>query len=661
MARDWRPGLSMCGIAGVISPTPIDDGRLDRMSAALAHRGPDASGRWASDGVVLLHRRLSIIDPEHGQQPMSSADGALVVTFNGEIYNYPALRRELETDGRVFRTNCDTEVLLHLYDAHGPDFVSLLRGMFAFALFDRATGHLLLARDHIGQKPLFYSVRGDTFAFASEMKALLAAGLVEPRVDVDTLWHHTALRFCPDETTLVQGVRKLPPGHVLEVSKRDPVPRPRRYWRLSYANKLDAPYTEATDHLEALLDETVRMHLMSDVPLGGFLSGGVDSSLVAALAAPHVEGGMPTFTVAVEGSKFSELDHARRAAEVVGTRHHESRAAPDLMLLLPDIVWHMEQPVDAHAVGLYLLADAARRHVKVVLGGDGGDETFGGYLRFTRSRIVEAYRLVPRTVRRRLLSPIIDRIPAGIGYHDIARQARWAHETSLLDGARRHAFAMTYFGFRGPEREALFTPDAAARVTDGDTEGRIARHYDAVDSDDELDRTLYVEQMTRLPEHFLHISDRMTMAHGLEMRPPLVDPRLIEFAATLPSAFKIRPGELKLILREVAKRYFPQDLIDRPKMGFMFPMADWFRGDLTGFVDGVFADASLFDDGLFRRSYVEGLIEDHRSGRANYDLRIWNLLNLEVWHRLFARGESRDDVREWLSRSLHGLRTAGPA
>jgi asparagine synthase (glutamine-hydrolysing) len=642
----------MCGIAGVISREPPSAESLKRMSLALAHRGPDAHGEWQGDGVTLLHRRLSIIDLAQGQQPMESGDGTLVVTYNGEIFNYPALRDQLEANGRQFRTNCDTEILLHLYDEHGPDFVGLLRGQFALALFDRRGNRVLFARDHLGQKPLFYSRSGSTLAFASEVKALLASGLVDAEVDVDTLWHHASLRFCPGETTLFRGVKKLPPGHLMIAIPGQEAVEVRRYWKLDYSRKTTAGYEETADRLSELLDETVGIHMMSDVPVGSFLSGGVDSSLVSALAVKHTEEGFPTFSVAVEDADFSELRFARRAAQVIGSQHHESSVEPDLILLLPDIIWHLEQPADPHAVGLYLLSALARPEVKVALGGDGGDETFGGYVRFTQSRLVDAYRLLPSIVRTRLIAPLIDRLPYSFGYHNLADKAQWAHQMSLRTGAAKHYFAMSYFGFSETQKGELFSAPAALSVSDPDTSRWITAHYDAVDSDDDLDRMLYIEQMTRMPEYFLHIADRMSMAHGLEMRAPLVDHRVVEFAATLPADFKIRPGELKVILREVARRHFPADLIDRPKMGFKFPMARWFRDGLADFVSRVFSDASLFEAGLFEQGYVDRLISEHQSGRIDHNFKIWNLLNLEVWYRLFIRGDSRDDVRQWLTGAL---------
>ncbi|MFV1986440.1 MAG: asparagine synthase (glutamine-hydrolyzing) [Gemmatimonadota bacterium] len=639
----------MCGIAGVMSPDRPSEQKLQRMSEALAHRGPDGRGEWHDEFVTLLHRRLSIIDVAHGQQPMVSADGKLVVTFNGEIYNYPDLRAGLEASGCVFRTNCDTEVLLHMYARWGSDFVSDLRGMFAFALYDRAEGQLLLVRDHLGQKPLFYTQTGSTLAFASEVKALLAGGLVSPEVDIETLWHHAGLRFCPDDMTLFRGVKKLRPGHLLIARPGERDVEIKRYWRLEYSRKTSSSYGEAADRLGELLDETVGVHLMSDVPVGSFLSGGVDSSLVSTLAIRHVDSDFPTFSIAVEDSDFSELKYARQAADIIGSRHHESRVEPDLMLLLPDIIWHLEQPADPHAVGLYLLSELAHPHVKVALGGDGGDETFGGYVRFTQSRLIDAYALLPRALRTRLVAPLLARLPYSFGYHNLADKAQWAHEISLRSGAARHYFAMTYFGFSEAQKLELFTADAAGRVSDSDTSRWITCHYEAVDSDDPLDRMLYIEQMTRMPEYFLHIADRMSMAHGLEMRAPLVDRQVVEFAATLPADFKIRPGELKVLLREIARRHFPADLIDRPKMGFKFPMARWFKAGLAQFVTGIFADALIFEAGLFDRAYVDRIVEEHQAGRVDHNFKIWNLLNLEIWYRLFISGHSREEVRTWLS------------
>ena len=642
----------MCGIAGIVSTRSIEQDDVERMSAALSHRGPDDHGYWAGEGVGLAHRRLSIVDIDAGHQPMISEDGQLAVTFNGEIYNYPELRKSLEEQGRRFRTRCDTEVLLHMYEVYGVDFIDQLRGMFAFALWDARQRRVLLARDHLGQKPLFYWRQGSEFAFASEMKGLFASKLVQAEVDVEALWHHAELRFCPKDNTLFQSIQKLPPAHRIVFEPDTGAFDIQRYWKLDFNEKTKLSYSDAADQLESVLDESVQMHLMSDVPVGAFLSGGVDSSLVSAFAVKHSGTGFPTFSVGVKDSDFTELPFAQWAADTIHSDHKEFHVESDLMLLLPEIIWHLEEPADSHAVGLYLLSRLAREHVKVVMGGDGADEIFGGYMRFTQSRLITLYSYLPGFVRRRIMAPLLKLLPHNFSFYSVAAKAQWAHNMSFLQGAERHYSAMTFFGFAGKEREQLFMPEAQAQVQNGDTLRWIAEHFDSPVADETTDRMLYTEQMTRMPEHFLQIADRMSMAHSLEMRAPIVDKRVAELAASLPVDFKIKPGELKILLREVARRHYPAKLIDRTKMGFKFPMARWFKDELADFVTQVMDEARIFEAGIFNKSYVDQIIREHQSGRKDHNFKIWNLLNYEVWYRLFISGDSRAEVHDWLKAKL---------
>lgn len=648
----------MCGIAGVISPECIDDRSVDRIGASIRHRGPDEEGVWRGRGadrhIVLIHRRLSIIGLDDGQQPMPSADGSRILVYNGEIYNYPDLRRELEAQGQTFRTNCDTEVLLHLYERFGPDMVDHLRGMFAFALWDAQSSSLLCARDHLGQKPFFFvhDPARRVFAFASEIKALLAGNIVQPRLDIDCLWHHTGLRFCPGDTTLLSGVRKLRAGERALYRPLDETLRVDRYWTLDYRRKESWSFEEALDRLEIVLDQSVNAHLLADVPTGGFLSGGIDSSTVAALAVRHRGREWPTFSIGVGDGDFSELPAARLAAQTIGSRHHEQKVNPDLFLMLPDILWHLEEPGDPHAVGIWLLSRMARPHVKVSLGGDGGDEAFGGYTRFSRSRILDGYAVIPRMIRTSLLAPLIRMLPESYSYYSIASKARWVHEMSLRRGARRQALALTFFRFTEAERRRLFTPETIAAVGNPDTDRFIAEYHDSDACDTDLDRIMYTEQMTRMADHDLRIADRMSMAHSLEMRAPIMDREVASFAARLPATYKIRPGRLKIILRELCRRFYPDEFVDRRKYGFGFPMARWYAGDLAPFVQRLIDDGDIYATGLLRRRRAQALFNEHRSGKIDHSFKIWNLINLEVWHRLYIGGQTRDQVRDWVAERL---------
>lgn len=640
----------MCGFAGSVGEA-ISELALARMSRAVAHRGPDDSGTWVEGTVALAHRRLSIIDLAGGGQPMLSDDGRLVVVFNGEIYNYPALRRELETGyGRRFRSNCDTEVLLHLYATFGGRFVSRLRGMFAFAIWDRSERMLFMARDHFGQKPLFYHEGPTGIVFGSEIKAVLASGIVGAELDLQTLWHHTGLRFCPGDRTLFAGVRKLPPAHCLWFRPGD-APRIERYWTLSHRQR-SLTFEESVEQCDGHLQNSVRAHLLADVPVGAFLSGGVDSSTVAAMASRASAGRLQTFSVGSDDADFSELPFARLAAAAIGSDHHEFRVQTDLMLMLPDIVWHMEEPADPHAVGLFQLSEQTRRFVKVALGGDGGDEMFGGYTRFSRDWRIDTYARVPATLRRHLIEPMLPLIPTGFGYYSLATKMRWLHQTSFLKGAERHYLAMSYFRFSPEHRRALFTSAARRELEAESSVAWIAEHYDGVEGLDPVSRMLYAEQMTRLPEHYLLIADRMSMAHGLELRVPLVDVDIAEFSSALPSEYKVRRGDLKRVLRSVAQRYFNPAFVNRTKQGFSFPMARWFAGPLAEFMGGVLHDSVVLQAPWFDRTAAFELFREHRAQRADHNFRLWMILNLEVWYRLFVCGQSRDEVRGWIASLL---------
>ncbi len=645
----------MCGIAGFITPSPLDERTLRDVGASIAHRGPDDSGFWRAPGdthVALVHRRLSIIGLEDGHQPMTSADDRYTIVYNGEIYNFPDLRASLESEGVTFRTDCDTEALLHLYERHGPGAVHHLRGMFAFAIWDQREQTLFCARDHLGQKPFFFVHDGNTFAFASEIKALLASGVVDPSVDMNCLWHHTGLRLCPDDSTLFAGVRKLGPAQRATYHAPTGALTVDRYWSLNHRDKADWSFEETVDRLETVLNDSVRAHLLADVPTGSFLSGGIDSSTIAALAVQHAGADWPTFSIGVGDPDYTELPAARLAAETIGTDHHEESVDPDLFLMLPDLVWHMEEPGDPHAVGIWLLSQSARQHVKVALGGDGGDEAFAGYTRYQDPAILSAYASIPAFVRTKLLRPLIGIIPQGFSYYSLASKARWAHDMSMVSGAARQSLAMSYFRFPEAERELLFETEVQASIDQCNSAHIIGPHFDSASCITELDRKTYAEQMTRMPEHYLVVADRMSMAHSLEVRAPIVDREVMSFAARLPDRCRMAHGSTKRVLRELCRRFYPPEFVDRKKYGFAFPMARWFAGELGPFVERVIEDGSVFDAGIIRRERARELLAEHRARKADHNFRLWYLINLEVWYQLFVRSRPREDVRSWLAERL---------
>jgi asparagine synthase (glutamine-hydrolysing) len=632
----------MCGISGEWHAGGADPRRVARMGAALAHRGPDGAATRALGEAALGSRRLAIIDLERGDQPLANEDGSAWIVCNGEIYNYRELRRGLLARGHVFRSESDTEVVLHLYEEEGERAIESLRGMFALAIWDIRRRRLLLARDRFGQKPLFYRQDGSRFLFASEIKGLLAGCDDRPGLDLEGLDAYLALRFVPSPRTMFEGIRKLPPAHllVLDATGVDPraaTPQPavavRRYWRLRYVPKRRLRESEAVAETAERIEEAVESHLVADVPVGAFLSGGMDSSLVAAMAARRLAD-LPTFAIGVEDAGFDELPWARQVARHCGTAHHEETVHPDMVRLLPRMVHHLDEPSDPVAACMYHAAALAARHVKVVLTGDGGDEGFAGYDRYFGFRWVSAYAALPEALRRALLGPALAGLRDSGAYKNLTQQARWVHELSFFTGGRRFAQATAFFRFGQAGRGGLYTPQTAARLAPVDPFAAVADAFDEADAEADLDRMLYADSVTRLPEHSLALTDRTTMAHGLEARCPLLDHRLAEFVATLPAGLKMRGRRLKHLLRAAARPYLPPEILRRPKQGFMFPLAYWMKGPLAPMLERVLGSSVLVEEGIFSPAAMQRLLLEHRAGSADHHARLWMILNVEVWYRM---------------------------
>ena len=640
----------MCGICGLIQPGGVDGAALRAMAAIMQHRGPDDEGFWLGDGVGLGHRRLSIIDLAGGHQPIPNHDETVWLVANGEIYNSPELRRDLEVRGYPFRTKTDVEVILHLYAEHGVECAKYLRGMFAYALWDTRRKRLVLARDHVGQKPVFFHHDGERFAFGSEVKAVLESGLLERKPDLRALWHYISLRFIPDQMTLFEGVQKLPAASTLVYENGRVTIE--KYWRPDYRDKLPDDERAIEDGLHDLLRDTVRMHTLSDVRVGSFLSGGIDSSTIAAMLASGSDEKVPTFSIGVKEMDFNELPYARMVADQYGTEHHEEVVEADVVHLIPTMVWHMDEPSDPFGVGVYLVSRLARKTVKVALAGDGGDELFAGYDRFSGHRLVDYYCVLPRWFRERVMRRLVRLVPDSYGYKSLAQKARWLNEMSFLSSGRRYAQSMSFLRFTDEAKRALYTDRARAAVEGEDSMSKILEHFEADCVDELVDRMLYTDLMTRLPDHLLVIADRMAMAHSLEVRPPIVDYRVVEYAASIPASLKLKGRTLKYILKRVASRYLPRRLIHRRKQGFGFPLAQWMRGELAGYVRGLMAESRFVELGVFERAAIDRLLDEHIGGRADHNYRIWILINLEMWYRLFFEGQSIDDLRALTDRLL---------
>jgi len=622
----------MCGIAGLYypgTPKPVDPARVRTMADAMAHRGPDGSGVWTAPGVGLGHRRLSIIDVAGSPQPMASADGALTIVFNGEIYNYRVLRQELAARGWAFRSDGDTEVLLAGWAIWGPALLDRLVGMFAFAIHDARANTLFLARDRLGVKPLHYVELADgALAFASELKGLLAHPLLRRVPDVRAVEDYLTFGYVPDDACIVAGVRKLPAGHFLLIERGKPVPAPRRWWDISFADRASGSAAALEEEVLAHLREGVRSRMVADVPLGAFLSGGVDSSAVVALMAEASAQAVKTCTIGFDVADFDERGHAAAVAARFATDHRERVVEASDFALIDPLARAFDEPfADASALATWQVCALAREHVTVALSGDGADEALAGYRRYRFHAAEERVRgLLPAGLRAGLFGALGRVYP----------KADWAPrplraKTTLLalaaDGGEAYAHAV---GVTTPDlRHALFT-DAARRALGGHrAEDRYIAAMRDAPARDGLDRAQYADMKIWLPGDILTKSDRTSMAVSLEVREPLLDHRLVEFAARLPASMRLRHGEGKWLMKKAMERYLPRDILYRPKMGFVTPVGSWFRGALADRAAALGRSRTLADTGWFDLDRLARLAEAHRAGREEHGRTLWQFVMLE--------------------------------
>jgi asparagine synthase (glutamine-hydrolysing) len=622
----------MCGICGIYQYRPGEPVRpevLRGMLRSIRHRGPDGEGVHLEPALGLGARRLSIIDVAGGSQPIYNEDGTVVVVFNGEIYNYRELRHYLQFRGHHFNTATDTEVIVHLYEEIGDECVQKLRGMFAFALWDARQRRLLVARDRLGIKPLYYADRG-RLIFASEIKCLFHDPHVEPRANLDALGNFLSLKYVPSPQTMFTGVSSLPPGHLMTCDAKGL--RIRSYWDLSFPACRNGHIREEeyTDQLLGLLRECVQSHLMSDVPFGAFLSGGVDSSTVVALMSEYLPQPVKTYSVGFdgEGEQFSELAYARLVAEQYRTDHHEVIVrAQDLIDLIEKIVWHMDQPIaEEAALPNYMLAEVAARDVKMVLTGEGGDELFAGYTRYVAERIAPLFRFVPQPAKSLALA-VSARVPgmrrSKVALHalcqpqEILRLANWSPLFNL-------------------EMKSRLLSNELTRCLDRHSHEQIfTRQLTRADAAHTLSRMLYVDTKLYLPDVLLARGDKASMAASLEARVPLLDHKLVEFAAALPPELKVKGLIRKYLLKKVARTLLPTRIIDRKKEGFPTPISIWFRKEARSFLRDTLSPAVVARRGLFDPRYVQQLLDDHDLGRADHGGILWALIHVELWYRLF--------------------------
>lgn len=623
----------MCGIAGVVvSPgqAPPSPALGQRMIEAIRHRGPDDSGLHSDANALIGMRRLSIIDLAGGQQPAYAADGQLCLVFNGEIYNFRELREELQRDGQVFRGDSEAEVILQMYLRMGTAAIPRLDGMFAIALWDRRSRELILARDRFGEKPLYYTSNPNRILFGSELKSLLQSPDCPRDLAPDALRAYLAYGYVPSPWSIFAGVAKLPPGHWLRW--RDGKAELQRYWRPGVAPKSTLPEGEAKEQLAELLDRAVTSRTVSDVPFGAFLSGGLDSSTVVALMARRLSQPVKTFTIGFQEAAYSELDDARLAARHLGTEHHELIVEPDAADLLHQLVWHFDEPfADSSAVPTFLVSRLARQHVKMVLTGDGADELFGGYDRYLKFAQLEKFGALGRPAGAALrMAGALLPDPAGGRLARIGERLGMSPDERYLSGVALmradtaqglHAAAGGPRHYHLPLREE---PDSDLGA------GRSA-----------LDRAVAFDLQSYLPDDILVKLDRMAMANSLEGRSPFLYPPLADFALRLPESLRIRQGRGKYLLREVARRWLPAQLLDKPKQGFAVPLAEWFRGPLRELAADTFASRRFRERGLIDPDAANALLDEHVRGDADRRESLWQLVCLELWAQRFLDAPPR--------------------
>ena len=626
----------MCGIVGVVRPAgqAVDGELLARMNEAIFHRGPDEEGTYLRGRAGMAMRRLAIIDLAGGQQPIANEDKTAWIVFNGEIYNYRQLKADLEKLGHRFRTDCDTEAVVHAYEQYGADCPKYLRGMFAFAVWDERREELFLARDRVGKKPLLYAQVGGTFVFGSEFRALLRHPEVGREVDREALHYYLSFMCVPAPLTAYRDIRKLEPGHSLTLTREGRV-RVERYWQPDFNQKIKITEEEAGERALELLRDAVRVRLMSEVPLGAFLSGGVDSSAVVALMSEASSAPVKTFSVGFDEQDFSELHHARRVAEHVGSDHHEFVVRPDALEVLPTLVEHYGEPyADSSAVPTYYVSRETRRHVTVALNGDGGDECFAGYERYAAMQLSERYRRLPAALRERVIRPAAELLPASEARRGRVRRLQRFLRAADLPPVDRYARWVSVLDAEA--KRGLYTDDFR-RETEGLDAARrwLAPWFARANGAGVVDASLLADTMTYLPNDLLVKVDIASMAVSLEARSPFLDHHVIEFAASLPAGLKLRGLTTKYVLKRALKKLLPAENLTRAKMGFGVPVGDWFRGRMQPFLREHLLSERAARRGLLRADAVRRMVDEHTGGRADRTHQLWTLLMLELWFQRF--------------------------
>lgn len=638
----------MCGIVGIVDPSASSakiQFILQRMAAIIAHRGPDDDGFFTTDGIGLGMRRLSIIDLAGGKQPIYNESGSVTLVFNGEIYNYRELRVQLQQRGHYFRSQSDTEVIVHLYEEYGEACVHHLRGMFAIALWDNSRRTLMISRDRLGIKPLYYTIIDQRLIFGSEIKALLQHPEVDARLSYPGLSNYLSLKYVPAPQTMFADIHSLPPGHTLTWSP-DGI-SVQKYWDISFTGQQNGSRSEEAyaEELATILRESVRLRLRSDVPFGAFLSGGIDSSTIVAYMSQFLDEPVKTFSVgfADQGESRSELPYARLITEQYQTEHHEFLVcAKDFVDLAEKVIWHLDQPIaDQATVATFMLAQMAAQHVKMVLTGEGGDELFAGYARYSGERVAPLFRALPVGLKASILD-VSRRLPGLRGRRpQIALYA-------LCQASESARFTNWFPLFNRDMKSHLITPDLANAVQLDSADEVFFQTLGRTDATLSLNRMLYVDTKLWLPDYLLLRGDKLTMATSLEARVPLLDHKLVEFVASLPPHLKLNGMTRKYLLKQVSGKVIPNTIIKRKKEGFPIPVNHWLRTDARVFLHDLLAPTSLRRRGLFDADFVAKLLQQNESGAADHSMLLWGLASFELWHQIFIDRQRLPDRRTQL-------------
>ena len=626
----------MCGITGVVyhdAHRSADVAQIRRMCNTLVHRGPDDEGFYVEGNAGLGMRRLSIIDLVTGHQPISNEDGSVWIVFNGEIYNFPELRRELEQKGHEFSTDTDTETIVHAYEEYGEACVQKLNGMFAFAIWDRRNHKLLLARDRLGIKPLYYFANDRCLVFGSELKAILECGEVPRDLNRQALDIFLAFEYVPAPMSMFNGINKLPAGHILVL--QDGRVSVKEYWDVR-RDPVEGSEEELGESLYELLKDAVRIRLMSDVPLGAFLSGGVDSSTIVCMMSEIMDRPVQTFSIGFDDPSYNELDYARAVAQHFGTDHHELVISPDIVGLVDTLVGHLDEPMaDVSIFPTYLVSKLARESVTVVLSGDGGDELFAGYDWYVADRIERYYRWLPGPIRRGLIPSIISRVPPSARKKGLVNKVKRFVEGSALPSGLQHYRWNTFL--TDERRDLIYSDELRASNGHLKTDSWFRTYLDAFDDTDPLWQQQYADIKTYLVDDILAKVDRMSMANSLEARTPFLDHRVVEFAAGLPSNLKLRGLSTKYLLKQSMASRLPRQVITRGKEGFSIPMKNWLRQELSPMMEEVLSAERIRCAGLFNPQYVQTLKSEHLSGVANHAHLLWSLMIFEIWRERYLQ------------------------